>query len=751
MSENTLWSGCKRFNAGGSKSWANIKDPLDGRCVLVDYDTIPSTSVRKYDLPTKAELLKQMKAADQELKAAELAVAGSALTQLHARTVCSTDYNYFFTQAGLTATPTASVEAKATQLTEAAGWLRLLAGLETRHQLKSLGFERKDQARAAVLDQVLPLNLYGLRVSNVRVLQSKELAFAKALQLTSEDVETGLSAHQMKQRGRERALLTLVPKRTGLANAQKIGRLGAVNDGQNAVLLPSGRVDMAEWHANTIATLFMNPGKGGKFDMKEVYRRYLRRCQATEREPICQESGMRAFLSRRDVRQFTAWEREGHAALEQYLPHVRRERPAYALAKGGYDGFSVDFYTNVDGATVMLTVVAVFDYHSEAITGFAVGLVENGRLVRDMYRNHLSLMDGRSYIEIESDRFSGNLAKDTKAMFGRACQYVTQPAPNDPRGKAPNPKARFVERLLAEVNRLTQSVPGWKGTNITSIDKNRKPNPDYAGSESQATLEVGIRQISKLVALYNHQEREQWNGQSRWQRLLADLHPEAPVLDELTRATLLNQHVVTSVRHAVVKLTVGKKEVEFPFPNYSRFVHLMAKGLKVRAYYDETNLGSIDVFGFTDAKDPGTDMFLATLGRGQRVQMAKAEQTHGDLVELGKQQQQRQEMREELDRKQLEMEAVAYELEVPAGIGLKALRAMVAGARLTATVVEDFDTRYAHVLTAPAAAAHLDFYDDSLLRDQGHRVPVPVEPPAKGASQDRNRYDSYKDSGYDFS
>ncbi|WP_143164250.1 hypothetical protein [Hymenobacter daecheongensis] len=677
-------------------------------------------------------------------------MAGSALTALHARMVCPTDYNIFFTRAGLTSTGE-SVEAKATQLTEAAGWLRLLANLETRAQLKSLGFEKKDQARAAVLDQVLDQKLYGLRVSNVRVLQAKELAFAKALQLSVEDQEAGLSQHERQRNAHERALLTLVPDRYGRDNARKIGRKQVVNGTDTRVLLASGQVDMSEWHANTIATLFMNPGSGNKFDLREVYRRYKQRCAATGREPICTESGMKAFLLRNDVRQFTAWERDGHASIEKYLPHVRRERPSYSLSKGGYDGFSLDFYTTMDGARVMLTMVAVFDYHSEAITGFSVGLVENGFMVREMYRNHLNQLDGRSFIEIESDRFSGNLAKDTQQIFRRACQIITQPAPNDPRGKAPNPKARFVERLGQELNRLAQNVEGWKGTNITSIDQQRKANPDYAGTASQGSLELGIRQVSKLVAVYNHEQVEKWNGQTRWQRLLADLNPEAPVLDALTRATLLSQHTVTSVRHAAVRITVGNKTHEYPFPTYAKYAHKMGKGLKVRVYYDETNLASVDVFGFADAKDTGTDVHLATLGKGQRVQMAKTEQTDGDQAELGRQDRQREAMREEMDRKQLESEAVAYELEVPAGIGVKALRALVKGARLTSPVVADFDTRFGQVLAAPAAAAQLAYYDDALLRDQGHRVPVVVDAPARKTTKARERYDSYKDSGIDFS
>ncbi len=748
--DNTVWTSTKRFRDGKSQAWANVPDPLHGHHVLVDYDTIPVSTLRKYGIPNKAELLAKLKEEKTQLIALELSMAGAGLLALHEKSVNSLDYNFYFTKAGLTNTPAATVEAKAMELTQAAGWLRLLARMDSKQQLKTLGFTKKDELREAVLNTVMPLKLYGLRVSNGRVLQQKELAFAKALEVMANEVE-GATKHQLQVLANQRALLTLVPKRTGLDNARKIGK----KQGENGALVAIGeRIDGAEWHANTIIHLFMNPGSGNKFDLKEVHRRYERRCEAEGKTPVSL-TGMKGFLDVDSVRLHTAWERHGHANLDKYLPQARRERPTYSLSKGGYDGFSVDFYTQVgtgkDKATVMLTVVAVFDYHSEAITGYAVGLVENGRLVRDMYRNHLKQVGGRSFIEIESDRFAGNTSGDTTQLFSRACQYVTRPVPNDTRGKAPNPKARFAERLLEEVNRLAQSIPNWKGTNITAIDPNRKPNPDYASDAIAAsTLELGIKQINELISVYNHQKLEKWNDKTRWDVLQADFNPEAPVLDELAQATLLSQHTVTTVRHAAVSITVNKKVYEYEFPAFGRYTHLMGKGMKVRVYYDETDMTSVDVFGFTDAKDTGTDMWLTTLKRGQRMQMAKAEQTHDDMVLLGQKEAQRANLRDDIDRKQLELEAVRYELDVPAGINLKSLKAMVYGARMTSGAVEDFGTRYAEVLNSPAAVAQMEYYQDATLRDQGMRVPVPVAPASekKGLSH-KDRLNAYKDISFD--
>ena len=81
--DDTLKSGCKRHRAGKARSWANIPDPLDGRRVLIAYDTIPPATRAK--LPTKAELLQQLKDEQTQLRAMELDVAGTALVGLHTK------------------------------------------------------------------------------------------------------------------------------------------------------------------------------------------------------------------------------------------------------------------------------------------------------------------------------------------------------------------------------------------------------------------------------------------------------------------------------------------------------------------------------------------------------------------------------------------------------------------------------------------------------------------------------------------
>jgi hypothetical protein len=599
---------------------------------------------------------------------------------------------------------------KANDLMAAAGWLKLLNAFHTKTETNQIGFDSKLVLRENVLKVVREKELYGFKVSNLRVLQNKEYAWRDAFAKSLKD-----------------ALSSLVPGYIGNANAQKLGK----PTGKDDLLLPSGRINLKEWHASTLILLYTNPGAANKFDKEETYRRYLRKCVAENQIPVSL-SRVKSFLNNQEVKLYTTWERDGFAQLDKVLPHVKGKRPEYSLTKGGYDGLQVDFYTDVEGKRMMLTVVAVFDYASEAITGFDVGMVENGLMVRNMYRNHLKNTGGKTYMELESDRFSGNLAAETTRLFKTTCNTLTQPKPNDPHKKAPNPKSRFVERVVQELNRLAQNVPGWKGTNITSIDRNRKPNPDYMSGNSVATYEEGVKQVLNLVNIYNNVALEKFDGKSRIEQFKQCLNPKAPVVSPELQALLLNQHTITTIRNSVVKITVNKRDYEYEFYQYTKLLHLINKKLQVRVYFDETDMSTVDVFGFDDADNQDEDRYLATLGKLTRVQRSKHEQTPEDLKRLGKMQHQRSTLLEDIDRKSLEMEAAYYGMELPQGISLKEMRMLVLAERENqqGVLVEPLEKRFEVELSTESAHQYTSYYEDALLRNQGFQVPSVASSPS---------------------
>lgn len=697
---------------------------IPGGDLVIDYDSLPESTRAK--LPAKAELMSQAQAERTEDKLNQLEEACLTLQELHAQNCLISDYHFFLKQT--TSAP------KAEDLKQAAGWLRLLNKYRTPSQTRTINFNTKAELREAVVNQLMAnfrqrkAHLYGFKITNMTVLQRKELAWLNAHEAALEHYSNEPKIERERQ-ANQAALGTLVHGNLGNNNRRVLGRLNENED--DRIMLPSGKIDFSEWNARTLVYLFMNPGKANKYDFENLYRRYTLECEKSERQPEVNLSAVKAFLTSNEVKLYTTRERNGYAELDKMLPHVYGRKNTFSLSKGGYDGFQVDFTSRINGKQLMLTVVAVFDYKSGAITGFDVGLVEDGLMVRNMYRNHLNLMDGRSYIEIESDRFSGNLTDDTRTIFEKTCNTITQPTPNDPQGKAPNPKARFVERLIQELNRIAQNLEGWKGTNITSIDKNRKPNPDYRSGNYIEGYSESVKQIIDLVNAYNN---DTWNReQSRMAECLASINPNAPTIPRESIALLLNQHTITTVRNGRILIEVNRREYEYAFPEFDLHAHQMMKGYKVKVYYDEADMSTVDVFG-------DNDVYIGTLGKLHRIARAKVEQTEEDLRGLGKMVAARKATEERLSaptRKMLELEASELGIDI-SNMSLKDAQELIAGMREIT-----HEELFAEALATPNAQLTRSYYEDRLLRANGEPVPVSKKE-QQGMDDARREYEREK-------
>ncbi|MFD0997720.1 hypothetical protein ACFQ21_00310 [Ohtaekwangia kribbensis] len=686
-------------------TWKSKKHDLDKRIILIDYDSLPETT--KVKLPSRADLIKLSQADTTEVQLNKLQDACDQLADLHSKYTFISDYHFFLKRT--------ESQVKAEDLKQAAGWLRLLNAYKTPKETRTINFNSKAEFRTAVLNKLIEnfraakAHLYGFKITNLAVLQRKELEWAKAYK---EALELYFNEPKIEaeRQANEAALGTLIHENFGNNHRRVLGRL---NDNEaERILLPSGRIDFSEWNARTLVYLFMNPGKANKFDFENIYRRYQFECKKAGRKPEVEISAIKDFLTSNEVNLYTKRERHGWAEFDKMAPHVYGKEYEYSFSKGGYDGFQVDFNSKIEGKQLMLTVVAVFDYMSEAITGFDVGFVEDGLMVRNMYRNHLNMFEGRSYIEIESDRFSGNLAEDTTQIFSKTCQKISRPIPNDPQGKASNPKSRFVERLLQELNRLAQNFPGWKGTNITSIDKNRKPNPDYRNGNYVEGYAESVKQIIELINIYNHDKYGR--TKSRWEKCIENINPKAPAIPRESISMLLNQSTMIAVRNARISFEVNRREYHYAFPEYDQYVHMMEKGYRVKVYFDETDMNTIDVFG-------ENDQYIATLGKTKRVARAKAEQTPEDLKQLGKMTNDRKQFVERVQsvsRKMLEFEASQLGIDI-SNMSLQDAQEVIAGMKEISP-----EELFEDALATSYAAQSTDYYQDRLIRSKDIAVPA---------------------------
>ncbi len=49
--ERSVWQGLWRHRDTGTSSWSYVDDPTDKRRALINYETIPGTTIRKYGIP----------------------------------------------------------------------------------------------------------------------------------------------------------------------------------------------------------------------------------------------------------------------------------------------------------------------------------------------------------------------------------------------------------------------------------------------------------------------------------------------------------------------------------------------------------------------------------------------------------------------------------------------------------------------------------------------------------------------------
>ncbi len=550
--------------------------------------------------------------------------------------------------------------------------------------------------------------------SAIVILKTKELPLVP---LSYDRLRTDVDAFGQWKLAKNRVDMDwFVDERKGNINNMVIGKPSYTMDD---IMLENSNINMAEWHANTLAMLYMNPGRANKFDFEELYTRYKRKCVEWTQEAQSL-SAIKRFLSQEVVQTYVTWERNGYSEFDKLLPTIRGKKPMYALNKCGIDGFQVDFRTDTGTASVMLTCVVVVDYMSECASGFAIGFTETSKLVRDAYRMHLKMYGGKTYNEIDMDGSMANTCKKSMELLEQVSKKVNTSMSDDPSNKhRSNSKSRYVERLIQEINRLSQSMVGWKGTNITSIDRNRKPNPDYMKGNALKGLAEGTKQVVQLLNIYNSEKLDKLKGMSRAETMESYMHPEAEVIDELTQARMLLERRVLTIRGGLIQIEIDKKKYEYELKDWHLHRARFAKGDKVAVYMDETDMAQIDIWGWkVDNNDNPIETYIATVQELSRVFRDVASQTDADKEALAEQMGRRKRMLGDVERKQLEIEAKNYGLELALYGDIKELRKAVEGGRMTQKTVVPMEERFEEEL-ASEHSERVDRYFESPLTPEG--------------------------------
>ncbi|HTF82893.1 MAG TPA: hypothetical protein VL947_14260 [Cytophagales bacterium] len=723
------------FSVNTIKEFEGIRDPEDQRYFIYDYDKVAGRSEKtRAKLPPKALIIAQLEADKAQKEADKVGLNTKNIASKLSKFYSIKDLTYFV-QLGYS-------EDKAKKLAISMSVLRFLDNTRVPKAklIEITGFSKREDLIKTVAELMKDETVQ----DGTEIILVREGMNLPEIPTNYQRLRTKVDEFAKFRVDKRKNECDFLIKKKNNNNRQIIGKPTGT-DADN--MLKGTNFNINEFHARTLMFLAMNPGNANKFDMVEIYARYCKSCAENGKTPVSL-SRVKSFLAEEKIKDYITWERDGFSELDKRLPHVHGKKPKYSLAKGGIDGFQVDFLTEQTGKYVMLTAVAVFDYASEAITGFDVGFVETGLLVRNAYRNHLRLHGGRTFFEIDMDGGMANKAEKSKQMFSRLVTHVRVGMSDDPTGKhRSNSKERISERLIQEFNRLVQNMPEWKGTNVTSFSIWRKPNPDYA-KQYIGTVNDGIAQIINLVNIYNNKPLDKYKGKSRIQIFNDMMDPEAEVIDYTTQAQLFNWSTVKAVVGDLIRITVNKVPYDYFVPDVLAWSPKMDSGRRVKVYYDEDDMKEVHVFGWElDENGNPVEVPLGSLKLGVRAYRDKRSQSDEDLAILEETAGKRKSMINQVKRKQYEVEAYQYGIDPSQYPNLKDLEKVIMGAR-DLNSLENLEERYSEELATVEAQRTESFYRDQ-FEDKGVFLPKAKDKEAEKSLIDK-KFDKLKNIIDDF-
>lgn len=430
---NTIKTGLKR-NREGSNCWDHFDDPEDSRRKWIIVDELPETT-RERAIYYYGDIEEAFYSEMFLDKVGDYVAAG--------------DYSWFL-KAQVKADGTAFTTTEANNLSEACGWLRMLADGFNRHLFSG---KLTYYGKAALV--LGARQLYGLKVSNGRVLQRR--------------------VKRWKADGRESLISGLVGNR----NAVAIPDLGI-----KRVLSLYG--DFRKPSIRDVAMVYNSeaPLKGWPEVSTERIRQILQ-------EPVNRQKWFAA--------------RHGKEAYRnQYERTLKRRKPSFPDAIWSIDGLTVQlYYVNSRGELKSdLYCVAVMDVFSDKVVGYALGSTETGHLVqralRDAVRKTMYFP-----IQAQYDNSKANLSKEVEELMPRLASIDFPTAPY-------NGKSKPIENLIGRLEgRNMRYMENFKGGNITSHSLERKANPDalmkLVKEGKIPSREAAIAQFELIIETHNHE------------------------------------------------------------------------------------------------------------------------------------------------------------------------------------------------------------------------------------------------------
>ena len=332
--------------------------------------------------------------------------------------------------------------------------------------------------------------------------------------------------------------------------------------------------------------------------------------------------------------------RDGSAFYEAiFRPFVLGKMPQYSMSLLSGDGWepgrSVTFrwYNKKENKWQMRTgtmnVWYWYDWKSKYIASHRIAGFENSEQIRASFRDIIALYDGRVPRSVMMDsKWWKNPA--IKRMMEKAGVFKENK-------RAYSPKTNAIERNNKEMNKLHRQLDEhW--VNMTGNTQRFKHNEDHIRGVQPLTEEEFDNMVMQLIHLHNNTRYKSLGGKTPREVFYDSINPDCRVIDPLEQTWLFGDHTITTVRNFTVKVEIATRKYLFVIPNESKLklIKEVGKDWRVKVYYDERHMDTVEVYAFSDKDSEHTDRHICTAINAEDVRVSRSSVEGNDDPDHGR-------------------------------------------------------------------------------------------------------------------
>lgn len=588
VSKDTILYGCNRFRQGKTKSWANKKDPIDKRKVLIDLDSIPEPTRTKYNIPTGIEYFEQ-----QELKA-KIEHQKQKERELNLQT---------------------NIEKRSLMDAYNNNWLQYLSIYRKMYVHNAVKCE--EHAQLSAREHAFWLAMIDVTGNMHRGTFGKaEDGFRYMNELRSELIFTNHINSIVVFRRKLKDI------RTELVN----GRCPSIIIG-NLKKLPRPETKKTNEFHKSMALLYVGHPK------KYAYRvctDLINHVCIQEKQPLITESWLKQLMAYNNAfRTMVIKSRNGEKFTnDNLLAHAVRNPVPYPANLWMIDGTPIQFYCWNKNRTkqIRLNLFVIIDVHSRKIVGFDIALSEDKFTVMEALKNAVKI-EGHLPAEILSDNFSANKTEEIKTMQAEMLKLGTHWR----FAKVGNPQDKsFVERFFGSFQSIECDLyDDYFGDGIASRNRHARAGREYLEKifkeRGLLSFDEMTSRVINMVVKYN--ERTDTNGESPL-KLYQLPKPNAVEMDGFKTALLFWNRTKHTVSRGMVKITVNKEVHAYEIYSNKLKAELQNKTVYVR--YDVNDLDKVMLF------DTINEYAICECRKSLKINTATVDRTEEDVLNTNK-------------------------------------------------------------------------------------------------------------------